>query len=101
MIKIGGDDFPLIFSFDAIANVEAEFDKPILTVQEDMSRIETVYSLLVAALGGKFTKKQLTKESLPPVLALQGLIQKALYLAYFGTDAPKEDKETKKKTPKK
>lgn len=101
LIEISGEQFPLIFSFDAIAVIETEFDKSILKIQEDLSRIDTVYSLLSACLPAKFTKQQLAKEKLPPVLVLQGLIQKALYLAYFGDTEPPEDKEAKKKPTKK
>ncbi len=101
MIEISGKEFPLIFSFDAIASVEAEYDLSILDVQQDMGRIDKIYTMLAAALPEEFTKEKLAKEKLPPVLVLQGLIQEALYVAYFGTEAPKDEPKTKKKTKKK
>ena len=96
MIEIGGKEFPLIFNYDAIAKVEAKYDASILVVQEDMARIEKVYDLLEAALGGEFTIDQLKSAKLPPVLALQGIIQSALYVAYFGDTMPEDEKSEEK-----
>lgn len=101
LIKINGDELPLIFSYDAIAKIEAKYDDSILSIQEDMGRIEKTYSFLEAALNGAKTFKELKKAELPPVLEITETLRSALGVAYFGgdsiADAKAEDKDTKKK----
>ena len=98
IISISGKQLPLVFNFDAIAKIEAKYDASVLAVQEDMSRIEKIYDFLEAGLGGEVSIEELKKAELPPILKLQGLIQQALYIAYFGHEKPKEKKA---KDPKK
>lgn len=102
-IEISGTKYPLVFSYAAIAEIETLYNEPLASVQEDMSRVDKILDLLVAGLGGKFTKKVLMKEKLPPVLITAGLISQALQMAYWGdVIADKEPKKKpKKKNPKK
>lgn len=99
MIEISGKEFPLVFSFDAIASIESQYDASVLEVQEDMSRIDKIYSMLVAALNGAFTKDELKDQDLPPVLVIQGLLKQALVIAYFGDEIPSGQDEDAKKKP--
>lgn len=97
---ISGKEFPLVFSFDAIAKLEAHYNDSIMSAQEGMDRIEKVYIFLEAALNGAFTLDQLKDEELPPVLVIAGLLTRALTVAYFGPDhLDKPDEDTKKKSP--
>ena len=95
MIEISGKSYPLVFSYAAIAEIETLYNEPLSLVQEDMSRVDKILDLLVAGLGGKFTKKTLMKEAMPPVLITAGLISQALQIAYWGDIIA--DKEPKKK----
>ena len=103
MIEISGKPYPLVFSYAAIAEIETLYDEPLSLVQEDMSRVDKILDLLVASLGGAFTKDKLIEEDLPPVLITAGLIGKALQLAYYGdiiADEEPKKKPTKKKKKK-
>ena len=95
MIEISGESYPLVFSYAAISEIETLYNEPLSLVQEDMSLVDKILDFLVAGLGGKFTKKVLIKETLPPVLVTAGLISQALQIAYWGDIIA--DKEPKKK----
>jgi len=102
MIEIGGKEYPLIFNYDAIAQIEAKYDASILDVALDMSRIEKQFDFLVAALGGKFTLKDLKAADLPPFVEVVSAMQESLQAAYFGDEVPTEapeDKTKEKKSP--
>ena len=98
-IEISGTKYPLVFSYAAIAEIETLYDEPLSLIQEDMSRVDKILDLLVAGLGGKFTKDKLIEEELPPVLVTAGLISQALQIAYWGDVIA--DEEPKKKPTKK
>ncbi len=101
MIEISGKEFPLVFSFDAIASIEAEFDQPLLMAADQIgARIEKTYFFLAAALGGEFTKEQLSNEKLPPLLITIERLQRALNVALFGVEVLDEEPEKPKKKPK-
>ena len=100
-IEISGKSYPLIFSFDAIAKVEAEHDRLITEVQLDMPRVSVILCLLNAALVG-FDGELSGNDDLPPIIETQLLIQKALHIAYFGNELTEElEKEDAKKDAKK
>lgn len=98
VIQISGKEFPLVFSFDAIAKLEDHYNDSIMSAQEGMDRIEKVYIFLEAALNGAFTLEQLKDEKLPPVLVIAGLLTRTLTVAYFGPDhLDVKDPDAKKK----
>ena len=100
MIEISGKSYPLVFSYAAIAEIETFYDEPLSLVQEDMSRVDKILDLLVASLGGEFTKDKLIEEDLPPVLVTAGLISQALQIAYWGDIIADEEPKKKPKTKK-
>ena len=83
-IKISGKSYPLIFDYDAIAKVEAARDQSILEIQERIERIDVLFDLLEAGLGGAFTKDDLKTAKLPPVLEIGARLRQANVTAYFG-----------------
>lgn len=95
LIEISGEQYPLVFSFNAIAKIESHYDETLLTAQEDLTRIDKVYRFLEASLNGKFTLEELAEKELPPVLKIIGLVRQSLQLAYFGNTTPEDDKEEK------
>ncbi len=100
-IKISGASYPLIFSYDAITKIETKYDRTIGEVQAQMPRVSVVVDLLDAALVGY--KDDIMEADVPPLIETQMLIQKALHVAYFGTETADniEDKIREKKGTKK
>ena len=91
MIKISGESYPLIFNYDAIAQIESKYDAAILDVALDMSRIEKQFDFLVAALGGKFILEELKAAQIPPITDVVELLGQALNLAYFGGEVIEDE----------
>lgn len=94
-IVISGKLYPLIFSFDAIAKVEAEHDQLITEIQGRLPRADVMVSLLEASLVG--FDGNLMEAEIPPVIETQLLIQKAIHIAYFGAKVTKEFEKSDKK----
>lgn len=97
-IKINGQPYPLIFNFDAISKIESGYGKTILEVQAELPKITVLVDLLDAALVG--FDDDLRDAEIPPLVETQMLIQKALHVAYYGTQTIEEltEDKTKKKT---
>lgn len=101
VIEIDGKEYPLVFTYDAIAKIEAKYDQVIADVQTRLPRVDVMLDLLNAALVGY--KGELGQAEIPPLIATQMLLQKALYIAYYGVsdpdkqteDAPKDDGKKK------
>jgi len=98
-IEISGKSYPLIFTFDAIAKIEAEFDQLITEIQARLPRAGVMVALLKVALVG--FEDDLMEAEIPPVIETQLLIQKAIHIAYFGAEATKEFEKADKKAAKK
>ena len=96
-IEISGKSYPLVFNYDAIAQIESKYDASILDVALDMSRIEKQFDFLVAALNGQFTIEELKAAKLPPFVEVVSAMQDALHMAYFGDEVPDNAPEAKTK----
>ncbi len=100
MIMISGKEYPLVFSFDAIAKIETEFNQTIMDAQVNLGRAEVLQKFLKASTSGAYSGP-IEVDVLPPLLICQQLVQRALHIAYFGTEATEqleseEDEEQEK-----
>ncbi len=101
MIKIGGSEYSLIFSHDAIASIEAEFNESILDVQHKFSMAGVRLFVLMAVTG--LDKATCSGSKIPPIFETIETLNKALHVAYFGAEFTNEmvaepEESTQKKT---
>jgi hypothetical protein len=110
LINVSGVDYPIVYTWDAIANLETAFNESVLIAQEKAHlKIGILRAFLIEGLkgGGKFTGDglPLAPADLPPITTCANIVQQALVLAYQGpeglADAQVEDEPAKKAKPKK
>lgn len=105
LINVSGVDYPIVYTWNAIANLETAFEESVLIAQEKLHlNIGILRAFLIEGLkgGGKFTGDglPLAPADLPPITVCANLVQHALVLAYQGpeglADAEAEDEPEKK-----
>lgn len=106
-VEINGAEYPLVFTYAAIAEIETKYDKIISEVQSDLPRISVLVDLLNAGLVG-YDGDLLSEPNTTPMVELQMLIIKALNIAYFGNktiedleqeEEPEEEKKKRDQNP--
>lgn len=97
-IEINGQSYPLIFDYNAIAKIESGYGQSIGEVQLDLPKVAVLFDLLDAALVG--FDGDLKTATVPPLKVIQERLQKALFIAYYGT-AELEELEADEEKPAK
>ena len=83
-IKINAKLYDLVFDFEAIKQIEDEFDDSIIRIQEQLPKLNVLVAMLYAGLKG-YGGNLLSEDTvLPPISKLHELVQNALHIAYFG-----------------